>query len=61
MEEEPGETENFGRANFFPPKGNYYSIENKTTKPARVFFAQGCEVSSQVSSQAAGDMSEQME
>ncbi|OCK74530.1 hypothetical protein K432DRAFT_386757 [Lepidopterella palustris CBS 459.81] len=26
------------------PRGNSYSIENKSQKPARIFFAQGCEV-----------------
>lgn len=35
-------------------EGNYYSIENLTTKPARIFFAQGCEVSSQ----GVGDISQ---
>ncbi len=26
------------------PPGNYYSINNDTDFPARVFFAQGCEI-----------------
>ncbi|KZF20708.1 hypothetical protein L228DRAFT_249500 [Xylona heveae TC161] len=26
------------------PRGNFYSIANLTTRPARIFFAQGCEV-----------------
>lgn len=44
----------FGELTFFFLKGNYYSIENLTTKPARIFFAQGCELSSQ----ASGDISQ---
>ncbi|ROW17093.1 hypothetical protein VPNG_01037 [Cytospora leucostoma] len=31
---------------WFVPRGNYYSIENDSDKPARVMFSQGCEVSS---------------
>lgn len=27
--------------------GNYYSITNDYDKPARIFFSQGCEVTSQ--------------
>lgn len=34
--------------------GNYYSIENISNKPARIFFSQGCEVASV----AAGDVSQ---
>ncbi|KAK1987873.1 cupin domain-containing protein [Colletotrichum cereale] len=30
---------------WFVPRGNYYSIENDYETPARIFFAQGCEVS----------------
>ncbi|KAI1807715.1 Mif2/CENP-C like-domain-containing protein [Daldinia bambusicola] len=29
---------------WFVPRGNHYSITNNTDKPARIFFAQGCEV-----------------
>ncbi|KAK8134054.1 inner kinetochore subunit cnp3 [Apiospora sp. TS-2023a] len=29
---------------FFVPRGNQYAIENPTDKPARIFFAQGCEM-----------------
>ncbi|KAI1381559.1 Mif2/CENP-C like-domain-containing protein [Hypoxylon crocopeplum] len=29
---------------WFVPRGNHYSIMNNTDKPARIFFAQGCEV-----------------
>ncbi|KAK8094416.1 cupin domain-containing protein [Apiospora hydei] len=29
---------------FFVPRGNHYSIENNTERPARIFFAQGCEM-----------------
>ncbi|KAH9893719.1 Mif2/CENP-C like-domain-containing protein [Xylariomycetidae sp. FL2044] len=29
---------------FFVPRGNHYSIANDTNKPARIFFAQGCEM-----------------
>ncbi|KAI1362525.1 Mif2/CENP-C like-domain-containing protein [Xylaria arbuscula] len=29
---------------FFVPRGNYYEIVNETDRPARMFFAQGCEV-----------------
>ncbi|KAK8039100.1 hypothetical protein PG993_007511 [Apiospora rasikravindrae] len=29
---------------FFVPRGNHYSIENDTERPARIFFAQGCEM-----------------
>ncbi|KAJ4328224.1 mitotic fidelity of chromosome transmission- protein [Fusarium piperis] len=32
---------------WFVPRGNYYSITNDYDKPARVFFSQGCEVTSQ--------------
>jgi len=28
--------------------GNTYSIDNKSTTPARIFFAQGCEVEVEV-------------
>ncbi|KAI0518452.1 Mif2/CENP-C like-domain-containing protein [Xylaria bambusicola] len=37
----------FGIANggmFFVPRGNTYSILNETDRPARIFFAQGCEI-----------------
>ncbi|KAL8722795.1 MAG: hypothetical protein Q9181_007416 [Wetmoreana brouardii] len=34
------------------PRGNFYSIHNHSSKPARIFFAQGCEVASE--SAAAG-------
>ncbi|KAF6834969.1 cupin domain protein [Colletotrichum plurivorum] len=34
---------------WFVPRGNYYSIHNDYEQPARIFFAQGCEVSSSVS------------
>ncbi|OHW91481.1 cupin domain-containing protein [Colletotrichum incanum] len=30
---------------WFVPRGNYYSIHNDYETPARIFFAQGCEVS----------------
>ncbi|KAL0941057.1 cupin domain-containing protein [Colletotrichum truncatum] len=30
---------------WFVPRGNYYSIHNDYENPARIFFAQGCEVS----------------
>ncbi|KAM7187217.1 Kinetochore CENP-C-like protein [Naviculisporaceae sp. PSN 640] len=29
---------------WFVPRGNYYSIENDYDQPARIFFAQGCEM-----------------
>ncbi|KAK5635247.1 hypothetical protein RRF57_010959 [Xylaria bambusicola] len=29
---------------FFVPRGNTYSIVNETDRPARIFFAQGCEI-----------------
>ncbi|CAN8103946.1 unnamed protein product [Discula destructiva] len=29
---------------WFVPRGNYYSIENVSDKPARIFFSQGCEI-----------------
>lgn len=29
---------------WFVPRGNYYSIENHSDRPARIFFAQGCEL-----------------
>ncbi|KAI1655752.1 Mif2/CENP-C like-domain-containing protein [Daldinia decipiens] len=29
---------------WFVPRGNHYSIANNTDRPARIFFAQGCEV-----------------
>ncbi|KAI0381531.1 Mif2/CENP-C like-domain-containing protein [Hypomontagnella monticulosa] len=29
---------------WFVPRGNHYSIANNTDNPARIFFAQGCEV-----------------
>ncbi|KAI2632365.1 Mif2/CENP-C like-domain-containing protein [Hypoxylon sp. NC1633] len=29
---------------WFVPRGNYYSISNNTDQPARIFFAQGCEM-----------------
>ncbi|KAI8719216.1 hypothetical protein NCS52_00702100 [Fusarium sp. LHS14.1] len=32
---------------WFVPRGNYYSITNDYDKPARIFFSQGCEVTSQ--------------
>jgi centromere protein C len=28
--------------------GNFYSIENDYDKPARIFFAQGCEVEEEI-------------
>ncbi|OHE99199.1 cupin [Colletotrichum orchidophilum] len=31
---------------WFVPRGNYYSIHNDYENPARIFFAQGCELSS---------------
>ncbi|KAK7453735.1 cupin [Colletotrichum acutatum] len=31
---------------WFVPRGNYYSIHNDYENPARIFFAQGCEMSS---------------
>ncbi|SPO03934.1 uncharacterized protein DNG_06617 [Cephalotrichum gorgonifer] len=31
---------------FFVPRGNYYSIKNDYDRPARLFFAQACEVAS---------------
>lgn len=31
---------------WFVPRGNYYSIENVSNKPARIFFSQGCEINS---------------
>ncbi|KAI8161247.1 Inner kinetochore subunit cnp3 [Colletotrichum sp. SAR 10_70] len=31
---------------WFVPRGNYYSIHNDYEQPARIFFAQGCEVNS---------------
>ncbi|TEA17428.1 Centromere protein C [Colletotrichum sidae] len=31
---------------WFVPRGNYYSITNDYENPARIFFAQGCELSS---------------
>ncbi|XXG97740.1 Dynamin-like GTPase that mediates homotypic ER fusion [Hypoxylon texense] len=32
---------------WFVPRGNHYSIANNTEKPARIFFAQGCEMVAQ--------------
>ncbi|KAH7156108.1 kinetochore CENP-C fungal-like protein [Dactylonectria macrodidyma] len=32
---------------WFVPRGNYYSITNDYDNPSRIFFSQGCEVSSQ--------------
>ncbi|KAI1493012.1 Mif2/CENP-C like-domain-containing protein [Biscogniauxia mediterranea] len=29
---------------WFVPRGNHYSITNESNRPARIFFAQGCEV-----------------
>ncbi|KAI0112191.1 Mif2/CENP-C like-domain-containing protein [Nemania sp. FL0031] len=29
---------------FFVPRGNDYQIQNETDRPARIFFAQGCEI-----------------
>ncbi|KAK7980720.1 Choline transport protein [Apiospora arundinis] len=29
---------------FFVPRGNHYSISNTSERPARIFFAQGCEM-----------------
>ncbi|KAJ4422858.1 mitotic fidelity of chromosome transmission- protein [Gnomoniopsis sp. IMI 355080] len=39
---------------WFVPRGNYYSIENVSDKPARIFFSQGCEINGA----AAGDVSQ---
>lgn len=33
--------------------GNFYSIVNDYEKPARIFFAQGCEVQEEIQSDAA--------
>ncbi|KAI1780453.1 Mif2/CENP-C like-domain-containing protein [Hypoxylon cercidicola] len=32
---------------WFVPRGNHYSIANNTERPARIFFAQGCEMIAQ--------------
>ncbi|KAI0455986.1 Mif2/CENP-C like-domain-containing protein [Xylaria acuta] len=32
---------------FFVPRGNHYQIRNETDRPARIFFAQGCEMPAQ--------------
>ncbi|KAI1765859.1 Mif2/CENP-C like-domain-containing protein [Hypoxylon sp. FL1150] len=32
---------------WFVPRGNHYSIANNTERPARIFFAQGCEMVAQ--------------
>ncbi|EFQ29969.1 cupin domain-containing protein [Colletotrichum graminicola] len=39
---------------WFVPRGNYYSIENDYETPARIFFAQGCEISNGLSQGAGG-------
>ncbi|KAI9726224.1 MAG: hypothetical protein M1834_009394 [Cirrosporium novae-zelandiae] len=41
-----GSTFNIGKGGMWQvPRGNSYSISNPYTKPARIFFAQGCEMS----------------
>ncbi|KAK1970479.1 hypothetical protein LY78DRAFT_652914 [Colletotrichum sublineola] len=39
---------------WFVPRGNYYSIENDYETPARIFFAQGCEVNNGLGQGAGG-------
>ncbi|TIC97069.1 Centromere protein 3 [Colletotrichum higginsianum] len=39
---------------WFVPRGNYYSIHNDYDAPARIFFAQGCEVSNGLAQGAGG-------
>ncbi|KAI0862468.1 Mif2/CENP-C like-domain-containing protein [Xylaria cubensis] len=36
---------------FFVPRGNHYQIRNETDRSARIFFAQGCEMFAQPSSE----------
>ncbi|KAL5594035.1 uncharacterized protein BROUX77_007382 [Berkeleyomyces rouxiae] len=40
---------------FFVPRGNYYSIVNDYDSPARVFFAQACEMEQQPEQQPGGE------
>ncbi|KAI9901756.1 hypothetical protein N3K66_003573 [Trichothecium roseum] len=39
---------------WFVPRGNYYRISNDYDKPARIFFSQGCEMSSDALAAAGG-------
>ncbi|KAL8861061.1 MAG: hypothetical protein Q9178_002574 [Gyalolechia marmorata] len=44
----PAQRFSIGRGGMWQvPRGNFYSILNTSTKPARIFFAQGCEVESE--------------
>ncbi|KAI4266664.1 MAG: hypothetical protein L6R38_008613 [Xanthoria sp. 2 TBL-2021] len=41
----PAQRFSIGRGGMWQvPRGNFYAISNTSTKPARIFFAQGCEV-----------------
>ncbi|KAL8777534.1 MAG: hypothetical protein Q9213_007815 [Squamulea squamosa] len=41
----PAQRFSIGRGGMWQvPRGNFYAISNNSTKPARIFFAQGCEV-----------------
>ncbi|KAL8712850.1 MAG: hypothetical protein Q9220_003058 [cf. Caloplaca sp. 1 TL-2023] len=41
----PSQRFSIGRGGMWQvPRGNFYAISNVSTKPARIFFAQGCEV-----------------
>ncbi|KAI1745679.1 Mif2/CENP-C like-domain-containing protein [Xylaria scruposa] len=40
---------------FFVPRGNHYQIQNETDRHARIFFAQGCEMLSQLSDEDEGE------
>ncbi|KAI0181983.1 Mif2/CENP-C like-domain-containing protein [Hypoxylon sp. FL1284] len=37
---------------WFVPRGNHYSITNNTDRPARIFFAQGCEMVAPIEEEA---------
>ncbi|KAK4214978.1 kinetochore CENP-C fungal-like protein [Rhypophila decipiens] len=45
---------------WFVPRGNYYSIENDYDQPARIFFAQGCEVNAVTGEGMMGEQSVMM-
>ncbi|KAL8670107.1 MAG: hypothetical protein Q9168_005334 [Polycauliona sp. 1 TL-2023] len=51
----PAQRFSIGRGGMWQvPRGNFYAISNISTKPARIFFAQGCEVESAPEAESAG-------